>query len=80
MFLEAQEAVFRAAGIHGAVLTIDWRDIGPVHLDQETEGIEPMIYLFLGDFLRTIPVPRPFEGRGVNKGGEKEKKRKEGNY
>jgi len=72
MFFEAQEAVLRAGGIHGAILTIDWRNIGPVHLDQETEGIEPVICLFLGDFPRTILVPRPFEGRGVNKGGEKE--------
>jgi len=72
MFFKTQEAVLRAGRIHGAVLTIDWRNIGPVHLDQEPEGIEPVIYLFPGDLLRTIPIPRPFEGRGVNKGGEKE--------
>jgi hypothetical protein len=33
-----------------------------------------MIHLFAGDFLRTILVPRPFEGRSIDKGCEKEKK------
>jgi len=37
-----------------------------------------MIWLFPGDLLRGLLVPRPFEGRGIGKGGEKEKNYKEG--
>ncbi len=70
----------RAGGIHGAILTIDWRNIGPVHLDQETKGIEPVIYLFARDSLRTILIPRALQRRSIDKGSKKEKKGKESSY
>jgi len=78
MFFKAQDTVFRAGRIHGAILTIDWRDIAPVYFNQETDGVNLMISLFPGDFLITILVPGPFEGRGMGKGGEKEKNYQEG--
>lgn len=73
MSFKRQEAVLRAGGIHGAVATIDWGNMGPVYLDQETEGIEPVIYLLPGDFPRTILIPGPFEGRSVYESGQAEK-------
>jgi len=78
MFFKAQDTVFRAGRIHGAILTIDWRDIAPVYFNQEMDGVNLIISLFPGDFLRTTLVPGPFEGRGMGKGGEKEKNYQEG--
>ncbi len=65
MFFKTQDTVFRAGGIHGAILTIDWRNITSIHFNHETHRVESMIRLFAGGFLRTILVPRPFEGRSV---------------
>jgi len=80
MFFKAQDTVFRAGRIDGAILTIDWRDIAPVYFNQETDGVNLIISLSLGDFLMTILVPGLFEGRGMDKGGKEEKKGKEGSY
>jgi len=62
MFLKTEDTVFRAGGIHGAVFTIDWGDIGPVYFNQEPQGVEALIGLPLGDFRRPILAPRPIEG------------------
>lgn len=78
MLPKAENTVFRAAGIHAAIPTINRRNKGPVAFNEQTEGVQPMIRLPLGAFPRTILTPWRLKRRGVDKGGKGEKENEEG--
>ena len=73
MFFEALDAVFRAGRLHGAILTVDGRDVLPVHLDQKPKGVWGCIALFPMVLLMALLAPRTVEGGGISRRCQAEK-------
>jgi hypothetical protein len=65
VFLEAQQAVFRTAGIHGTFLTVNWRQVVSMELHQGTKRVKCLGFLPGRGGVGGRFFPWPFERFGI---------------